>query len=238
MKEILPSVRKRFWRRLRRGDLRLLVDLLSSSKQTVRISSDKYEFDSVDDLLSCKETLVDIRFEIWFHEGRFVSVDLDAFGITVHGFEVDLFALGLISRLEAFFLSRGAGANSLLPSAVWTGVVTCAAASLVYVLVNRTFGPFLSASAVGMVLLAGMMIFVQKLLPNSDRAITFRREQSAPINWRGGGWDITKIVFGAILAILALKVQQCLAVPPSPSASQPSIVQPDHPPKGDAGLGG
>jgi predicted transcriptional regulator len=57
MKEILPSIRKRFWRRLRRDDLRLSADLLSSSKQKVRISSEKYEFDSVDDLLSCKESM-------------------------------------------------------------------------------------------------------------------------------------------------------------------------------------
>jgi hypothetical protein len=105
MKEILPSIRKRFWRRLRRSDLRLLADLLSSSKQKVRISSDKYEFDSVDDLLSCKEAMVKICFLIQFHEGRIISVDLDAFGATVHGFEVDMLALGLISKLEAFFLS-------------------------------------------------------------------------------------------------------------------------------------
>ena len=85
-----------------------------------------------------------------------------------------------------------------------------------------------------MVWLTGMMLFVPKLFPSSDRIITFRREQSEPINWRGVGWDLTKIVLGGILVLM---FQRIFTAPPGPGASQPSIVQPEHPTKGDAAAG-
>jgi hypothetical protein len=228
MKEILPHFYKRIWGRLRKSDLRPLAVLLASSGNQVKVSSDKYDFDSVDELLSSEEPMAQIYFRVVFNPPENLSVHLNAGGALIHSMAADTFTLGLISKLEKFLRPRLGRWNPLDLSAAWIGAITLAAAFLVFSLVNTLLGTFWGVATIFIVLTTGIMLFFHRAFRlagifNSGIPITFRRERGVPFNWRGIGWELGKIAITAFVSVfLALLVQRHFTV--SPSSSPPTTV--------------
>jgi len=178
MKEIAPPLHKRVWGRLRRSDLRPLANLLSSCGKELEISSDKYTFDSVDELLSSEAPVTRLHFRIRFQDFKTVSVDLDSASIWIHASDTDTFALGIISKLDAFLRIRRAGVNPWVSLIAWIGSFISGVGALLYLLLDRILHVPWGDYTVTIALSSGFALFWNKAY-----ALAFSSDSNIPIKF-------------------------------------------------------
>ncbi len=180
--------------RLKRSDLRRLVEILSSDGTAeVAIETDEFKTLSTDELVSLNDPITEIKLARIIPE---IVIGIQARSVFIVGSSDEL-AAGIAARIKQFLTDRKLVRTLTFPPLFYFLLFLLACTALA--LRSHRVASALVSIIGSLIIFIGLFISKTGLPGEAHGPIRFQPEVRPPVNWRALVWDITKILIGAIV---------------------------------------